>query len=37
MASCCCEACESDLDPEDIDYTNFGLEGYTSGWLDFGA
>jgi len=37
VSSCCCEACEPDVDPEDIDYTNYGLNGYTSGWLDFGA
>jgi len=34
---CCCEACEPELNPEDIDYTDYGLNGFTSPWLDFGA
>ncbi|WP_026942236.1 M10 family metallopeptidase C-terminal domain-containing protein [Hellea balneolensis] len=39
VSSCCCEACEDGglKDPDDIDYTNYGLNGYTNEWLDFGA
>lgn len=29
QSSCCCEACETeDLDPSDIDYTNYGMRGF---------
>ncbi|MEP3890036.1 MAG: M10 family metallopeptidase C-terminal domain-containing protein [Hellea sp.] len=41
QSSCCCEACEpdgnDDLAPSEIDYTNYGLNGFTNEWLDFGA
>lgn len=37
VASCCCEACEPEVDPENIDYTDYGLNGFTSSWLDYGA
>jgi len=37
VPSCCCEACEPDIDPDNIDYTDYGLNGFTSPWLDFGA
>ena len=39
QSSCCCEACDEAgfKDPDDIDYTNYGLDGFTNQWLDFGA
>ncbi len=37
VASCCCQACEPETDPENIDYTDYGLNGFMSPWLDYGA